>query len=159
MALALPQRQDIAKILNILLGKNPEFKEAEAADLAQPAQGTYISHLVDDEGHLVGAIVADLTTALYLGGALIMLLEASLKSQLTQGEAPEVVVDGLSEVFNMIRGAINRIGGNLHVGYTNAQLLKGAAGEDTEWVTSPADRLDLALGSSLGEGKLILLAR
>ncbi len=160
MSITLPELNAVSKSLGVLLGTDLAFSAGAPVDLAGAGDGAYVSYLTDDVGAVVGAIMADLPAALYLGGTLIMLPAGSLSEQLRSGEASEAALDGLSEVFNTLRSAVNHIPGNPHVCTTNViPLGESTASDEGEWLSSAADRMDLVADLPLGEGRLTFLVR
>ncbi len=161
MPLKLPEPSQLSGTLQKLLGKPVSFYLSDGLSPKQSTGTVYVSLLTDDQDAVVGALMADLPAALFLGGTLIMLPVDSLGQLLRSGGASEMVLDGLSEVFNTLRATINHITGNSHVGYSNVVPFEEVVGN--AWMLSPSSRLDLAgrfsFGDNVKEGKLSLLAR
>ena len=160
MSITLPELNKVSKSLGVLLGTDLAFDAGEPVDLSGISDGAYVSYLTDDVGAVVGAILADLPAALYLGGTLIMLPEGSLSEQLRSGEASEAALDGLSEVFNTLRSAVNHIPGNPHVcASTVIPLGESTASDEGEWLGAASERMDMVAELPLGEGRLTFLVR
>ena len=105
-------------------------------------------------------MAADLPATVYLGGSLVMIPENSMQEQVRTADPNEAVIDGISEAFNAIRGAVNRIADNPHVDYTPvAELASPGDSEATAWLCEPSTRMDLVGNFPVGEGHLVLLAR
>lgn len=163
MALKAPDSKEILRALKMCTGSEVKGRVEEkpkAPVLGAPPKGTYVSLLLGDDGVPAAAIVADLTAAVSLGGALVTLPVGVLKEQLKAGTASDVVVDGLSEVFNMIAGTLNRVAGNAHVRAGVAKLLVPVkAGTDSAWLLTPASRTDYICTFAIGDGRLMLVLR
>ena len=112
------------------------------------------------DGTVEGAIFIDLSAALYLGGGLIMMPEAALCDMLSQGEVSEAVLDGLSEIFNNLRGLMNRINMNPHVSPTDPVAYEPPADDAPEaWILDSTKRVDLRGQTAFGPSTITLVGR
>jgi len=160
-SLILPKARDVVDFAKLLIGRNPMLAPASTPlDLAAPPPATFITHLVNNEEQVTGAIVADLAAVLFLAGSLIMMPDHSLKEQFEGGEASEGVIDALDEIFNNLRGLLNKIEDNSHVKpLPCSPYVTPSAEHDHFWVLEPAGRLDLAGSFPFGPGHLLFLSR
>ena len=160
MSLTLLEPKAVLDLLDMFLGNRPPLAPGEGANLAQPPYGTYVSWLKDDAGVVQGAVLTDLAASLYIGGGLIMMPQASLNEMLASGTPSDAVLDGLAEVFNNVRGQLNRIDGNPHVSPTDPEpYMPPAPGSDAAWVLNPASRIDLRGPTAFGPATVTLLSR
>ena len=89
-----------------------------------------------------------------------MMPQASLSEMLSSGTPSDAVLDGLGEVFNNVRGQLNRIDGNPHVSPTDpAAYAAPAPDSDENWVLNPTSRLDLRGPTAFGPATITLLSR
>ncbi len=160
MTLALPDTKAVLDLLSMFIGERPPLADGPGIDLAVPPRGTYITWLKGAGGAIEGAIVSDLAASLYLGGELIMMPAPTLMGMKTQGKASDAVLDGLGEVFNNLRGMLNRIEMNPHVTPSEPELYTAPqAGSDAAWILNPSRRVDLRGETPFGVATLGLLSR
>jgi len=144
----------------MFIGDRPPLAPNSFGDITKTSFGTYVTWLKDTEGVIQGAIFTDLAASLYIGGGLIMMPEASLMDMFKNGQVSESVLDGLGEIFNNLRGQMNRIDMNPHVSPTDpAAYQPPAEGDANAWVHNPRKRVDLAGMTAFGPGTLTLLSR
>ncbi|MCP4499838.1 MAG: hypothetical protein GY822_07740 [Deltaproteobacteria bacterium] len=113
-----PPAKEMASNMRMLLGDDiscKKIKRREGLDLDEDAEGCYMCMLIDDEGETVGAMVADLTSTIRVGGALMMIPANELDQQVAAMAPSEEITDAMSEVFNTLSGAINLVEGNPHI--------------------------------------------
>ncbi|HEY3254810.1 MAG TPA: hypothetical protein VGJ91_12710, partial [Polyangiaceae bacterium] len=80
--LRLPSVAAINESLHALIGDQASVREKRPVAFSPSALGPcWVSRLIDDEGHDVGAIVADRAAAIALGGALMLLPEHEIEAQ------------------------------------------------------------------------------
>lgn len=160
MTLTLPEPKAVLDLLEMFIGDRPPLAPGTAPDLTRTSYGTYVCWLKGADGNVEGAFFVDLSAALFIGGGLIMMPEAALTEQFKSGKVSEAVLDGLSEIFNNLRGQLNRIELNPHVTPTDAVLYQPPAEDAPEaWVFQPKGRIDLTGMTAFGIGTLTLLAR
>jgi hypothetical protein len=160
MTLTLPEPKAVLDLLTMFIGDRPPLAPGEGADLRQPTVGTYVTWLKTAEGVVEGAIITDLPASLYLGGGLIMMPEPTLRDMLKEGQASEAVLDGLSEIFNNMRGQLNRIAMNPHVSPTvPAPYAPPAADAPEGWIYGAPKRFDLRGQTAFGPATLTVLGR
>ncbi|HYQ41807.1 MAG TPA: hypothetical protein VER11_07560, partial [Polyangiaceae bacterium] len=116
----------------------------------------WVSRLIDEEGHDVGAIVADRAAAIALGGALMSLPEHELEAQRTQPTPSDDILGAMSEVANNLCEAINQQpGSGVQVRVKPIEpLLPGSL----DWAERAAER-GLACELQDSAGCLFLFAR
>ncbi|MCP4571658.1 MAG: 2'-5' RNA ligase family protein [bacterium] len=159
MSITLPDAINVTQLLEMLVGKPSGLvRGGGELDVTQAPAGTYVSFLVDSEGNKVGAIVADLTAALHLGGSMIMLPEGALKEEQARGQAPESVVDAIGEIFNNLRALVNRNDRNPHVTPSDPVLLADTAPGDVARLGEAAKSLTLGGATPFGQGNVVLLS-
>ena len=160
MTLTLPEPKAVLDLLTMFLGDRPPLAPGEGPNLRQPAFGTYVSWLKTVDGTVEGAIFTDLSASLYLGGGLIMMPEAALRDMLSEGAASEAVLDGLSEIFNNLRGQLNRINMNPHVSPTDPVAYEPPADDAPEaWIFDSEKRIDLRGQTAFGPSTITLVGR
>ena len=160
MPLTLPEPKAVLDLMEMFIGDRPPLAPNMGPDLARSSYGTYVCWLKGRDGSVQGAFLVDLAASLYIGGGLIMMPEPALMDMFKTGEASENVLDGLSEIFNNIRGQLNRIDLNPHVSPTDAAPYQPPAeGSDEAWVFTPNKRVDLCGMTAFGPGTLTLLSR
>lgn len=159
MSIALPDATNVTDLLEMLVGKpsglDPEGGEL---DVLAPPPGTYISYLVDGEGTRLGAILADLSAALHLGGSMIMLPESALKEEAAKGEATEAIVDAIGEIFNNVRGLVNRFEKNPHVKPGDPVLVSSLDPAEAALLATSTKSLSLSGETPYGPGHVLLLS-
>ena len=160
MTLTLPEPKAVLDLLTMFIGDRPPLAPRPGTDLTRTNYGTYVCWLEEADGTVRGAIFVDLAAALYLGGGLIMMPEAALMDMYKSGEVSEAVLDGLAEIFNNLRGQLNRLDMNPHVSPTDAALYQPPAEDaDEAWVYAPQKRVDFTGMTAFGPGTMSLLAR
>ena len=151
----LPTVAAINACLQALIGTAVTVRETLAASFSEAVAGRcWVSRLIDDEGHEVGAIVADLQATTALGGAVLSLGEAEIEAQRAAHTASEDVIAAMSEVANNLSGAINQEPGKTQVHVTPIEPL--AIGL-LDWAKAPSQALCLEVEADAG--RLFLLAR
>lgn len=160
MTLTLPEPRAVLDLLSMFIGNRPPLAPAKGLDLTMPAYGTYVSWLKAADGTVEGAILTDLAASLYFGGGLIMMPEAALKDMAKTGEVSAAVLDGLGEIFNNLRGQLNRISMNPHVTPTDPELYDPPAPDGPAgWIYNTPRRIDLHGQTVFGPATLTLLGR
>ncbi len=160
MTLTLPEPKAVLDLLTMFLGNRPPLAPGEGPNLKQPTFGTYITWLKTADGAIEGAILTDLSASLYLGGGLIMMPEATLRDMLSEGAVSEAVLDGLSEIFNNMRGQLNRINMNPHVTPTEPVAYEPPAdGTPEAWIYEASKRFDLRGQTAFGPATLTIVGR
>jgi len=160
VTLTLPEPKAVLDLLGMFLGQRPPFAPGEGLDLKLPPYGTHVCWLKGQSGATEGAILTDLAASLYIGGGLIMMPEAALRDMQNRGEVSESVLDGLGEVFNNMRGQLNRIDLNPHVSPTDPMPYEApAAGSDEAWIYEAGTRIDLRGHTPFGPAALTILGR
>lgn len=161
MSLVLPKKVHVTDCLETLIGRDAGLRPAEApSDLSEPAPGSYLTMLSNDEGEVEGAIVVNLAAALHLGGTMIMLPVGALQEQAAEDKASEAVVDALGEIFNNLRGLINKTGDNPHTVPSPINMLWPLLErEENAWLAKAEERLDYTGQTPFGPGWLAIAAR
>lgn len=160
MTLTLPEPKAVLDLLAMFLGNRPPLAPGEGTDLKMPPFGTYVSWLKAKDGTIEGAILTDLAASLYIGGGLIMMPEAALMDMMKQGAVSEAVLDGLAEVFNNLRGQVNRIDLNPHVSPTDPEAYDAPVeGAPEAWIYNPGKRIDLRGMTAYGAATLTIIGR
>jgi len=154
--LALPPVREIDQALKILIGDKvgvAEVSSKKGPALEDMVSGYFVSRVSDDEGKVVGLLLADLKATIYLGGGLMMVPQSSMAEQVRAGKASEEVVDALSEIFNNVCALINKIKNNTHVRASTAEPFDPTS---ESWISSPSARRDME--DSYG-GRMIMVIR
>ncbi|MBU8869968.1 MAG: hypothetical protein KOO60_03725 [Gemmatimonadales bacterium] len=159
MTLTIPETKEILDLVELLIGEKPVFRQGEGWDLTKPEPGTYITFLQGRDNQVEGAILTDLAAALYIGGKLILLPEATLMDQMKAGEAEEPIVEAVTEVINNMRTLFNNIDLNPHVAPTATFLYQVPAEDDfVAWIINPRKRVDYVGKTTFGQATLTLIA-
>jgi len=107
--LCLPSVAAINESLHALIGDQGSVREKRPVAFSPSKLGPcWVSRLIDEEGHDVGAIVADRAAAIALGGALMSLPEHEIEAQRAQPTPSEDILSAMSEVANNLCEAINQ---------------------------------------------------
>jgi len=154
--LRLPPVATINESLHALIGDQASVREKRPVLFSPDSLGPcWVSRLIDDEGHDVGAIVADRAATIALGGALMALPEHEIEAQRALATPSDDIVSAMSEVANNLCETINQHAGGLQVRVTPLELL---APGSLDWAEKAACRgLSCELQDSAG--LLFLFAR
>ncbi|MEI9940214.1 MAG: hypothetical protein WDO69_23600 [Pseudomonadota bacterium] len=154
--LRLPSVAAINESLHALIGDQASVREKRPVSFSPSTLGPcWVSRLIDDEGHDVGAIVADRAAAIALGGALMSLPEHEIEAQRALPAPSDDIVGAMSEVANNLCETINQQPGGLRVRVKPIEPLLPAS---LDWVAKVADGgLQCELQDSAG--LLFLFAR
>lgn len=155
--LRLPSVAALNESLHALIGDQASVREKHPVAFVPSKLGPcWVSRLIDDEGHDVGAIVADRAAAIALGGALMLLPENEIEAQRALATPSDDILSAMSEVANNLCEAINqRAGGGLQVRVKPIEPLTPGS---LDWAARAADRgLSCELQDSAGQ--LFLFAR
>ncbi|HEX2674017.1 MAG TPA: hypothetical protein VHM25_24240 [Polyangiaceae bacterium] len=155
--LRLPSVAAINESLHALIGDQASVREKRPVVFVPSKLGPcWVSRLIDDEGHDVGAIVADRAAAIALGGALMLLPESELDAQRALATPSDDILSAMSEVANHLCETVNqRAGGSLQVRVKPIEPLTPGS---LEWAERAADR-GLACELQDSAGQLFLFAR
>jgi hypothetical protein len=153
----LPSVAAINESLHALIGDQASVREKRPVAFVPSKLGPcWVSRLIDDEGHDVGAIVADRTAAIALGGALMLLPENEIEAQRALATPSDDILSAMSEVANNLCETINqRAGGGLQVRVKPIEPLTPGS---LDWAERAADR-GLACELQDSAGQLFLFAR
>lgn len=160
MTLTLPEPKAVLDLLSMFIGGRPPLAPSRGMDLTMPAYGTHVCWLEAADGTVEGAILTDMAASLYIGGGLIMLPEAALREMANRGEISEAVLDGLGEIFNNVRGLLNRIKMNPHVSPTDPEPYEPPPTDGPlGWLYTTQRRIDLHGQTAFGPATLTLIGR
>jgi hypothetical protein len=103
----MPTPQQLGDFLSDLLGKQvtTELQPTEL-DTTEPA-GFVCGVLVDEEGHVGGACIAEAGAAAYAGAALAMIPKAVADEAAASGQLNATLSDNFAEVVNILTGLVN----------------------------------------------------
>ncbi len=159
MTLVMPETKEILDLVELLIGEKPVFRQGKGWNLSEPEPGTYITFLQGRDNQVEGAILTDLPAALYIGGKLILLPDATLMDQMNSGEAEEPIIEAVTEVINNMRTLFNKIEVNPHVAPTATFLYQVPAEDDfVAWIINPGKRVDYVGKTIFGQATLTLIA-
>lgn len=157
---AMPDEKELSRVLNSITGFAGEYKVSRAPiDLQGADHSVYLSFLETSEGDIVGAMLANMPAACMLGGGLVMLPESALEEMIEEGELSDVVLDGLSEVFNMLRRTINAAPENPHVNHLPVHSFGEGDVDDRPWLSEPGKSLKLECDMPFGAVEFAMIAR
>ena len=87
-------------------------------------------------------------------------VQATLRDMLKEGSVSEAVLDGLSEIFNNMRGQLNRINMNPHVSPTDPEAYTPPAdGAPESWIFDATKRIDLRGQTAFGPATLTIVGK
>jgi hypothetical protein len=155
--LRLPSIAAINESLHALIGDQASVREKRPVVFEPSTLGPcWVSRLIDDEGHDVGAIVADRAAAIALGGALMLLPEHEIEAQRALATPSDDILGAMSEVANNLCETINQqANSGLQVRVKPIEpLLRGAL----DWAAKAGDR-GLACELQDNAGLLFLFSR
>jgi len=136
--LQLPSVAAINESLHALIGDQASVREKRPVSFSADTLGPcWVSRLIDDEGHDVGAIVADRAAAIALGGALMSLPEHEIEAQRALATPSDDIVGAMSEVANNLCETINQQPGGMQVRVKPIELLLPGS---LDWASKVADR-------------------
>jgi hypothetical protein len=154
--LRLPSVAAINESLHALIGDQASVREKRPISFTPATLGPcWVSRLIDDEGHDVGAIVADRAASIALGGALMLLPESEIEAQRALATPSEDIVGAMSEVANNLCETINQQPGSLRV---RVKPIESLVPGSLDWVGKVAER-GLCCELQAGAGLLFLFAR
>ena len=135
----LPSVAALNESLHALIGDQASVREKRPVVFAPSKLGPcWVSRLIDDEGHDVGALVADRAAAIALGGALMLLPESEIEAQRALPTPSEDILSAMSEVANNLCETINQqAGGGLQVRVKPIEPLSPGL---LDWAERAADR-------------------
>lgn len=140
---SLPPIQDFQAVLRMLVGEETELMGVPpdaSTTFSEETDTWYISQFLSDENEVIGAVLGDITAAIYIGGGLLMMPEASLREQLETQQVEDDIIDALSEVFNNLSSVINEHDGSVHVRTTPVEVLDVGL---LPWVDSPRSQREM----------------
>ncbi len=112
MPLALPMRRmpnaaQLGEFLRDLLGKEVTLT-AHAEELGTGAtDGLVCGVLLEEDGSVGGACIADLSAAAYAGASLAMIPKGAADEAIASGQLTPTLRDNFAEVVNIITGIVN----------------------------------------------------
>lgn len=151
--LRLPRAQDFIRCIEQLIGSDVTARESPAPLDVTGSGKFYMSQLIDDTDRLIGAIVMDLQSTVFLGGTLLMVPEGELNSQVRSRTPSEDSVAASSEVCNALSGSLNNVPDNAHI---RTKYLEAFNVADFPWLKKP--RVQMTLEDSFG-GQVLIACR
>lgn len=151
--LRLPRAQDFIRCIEQLIGSEVTAKEVPAEFDLNSGERVYMSQLVDDSDRLIGAVIMDLEATVFLGGTLLMVPEAELKTQVRTRAPSEDSIAASSEVCNALSGSLNNVPDNAHV---RTKYLEPLNATEFPWLRKP--RVQMMLEDSFG-GRVLIVCR
>lgn len=116
MPLALPLRRmpsatQLAEFLRDLLGKEvtltPRTDELGVDDSAGDVSTLLSGVLLEEDGSVGGACIADLSAAAYAGASLAMIPKGAADEAVAAGALTQTLIDNFGEVVNIVTGIVN----------------------------------------------------
>jgi hypothetical protein len=150
----LPDVAAVNACLQSLIGDSTGVRDKTPVRFSSTDLGArWLSRLIDEAGHDVGAIVADQAATATLGGALMSLPAHEIEAQRAQEMPTQDVIGAMSEVANQLCETINQAG-SVHVRVKPIELLLPGV---LDWTKTASSALELELAD--GFGRLFLFAR
>lgn len=142
VTIELGAQEQILEALKELFSGDPGYAvSAEPLpDSALELAALYACVLVDDDGHEVGAVLADIRATANLGGKLAGLPSSLIEEQSKTGVLSEAVTAAMSEVCNTLSGVLSRVPGNCNVRSTPLESFRV---DRLRWVGSARNCLAL----------------
>ncbi len=139
VGLKLPSVAAINESLHALIGDQASVREKRPVTFSPNTLGPcWVSRLIDDEGHEVGAIVADRAATIALGGALMSLPEQELEPQRALVTPSDDILGAMSEVANNLCETINQQAGSGH--QVRVKPIEPLAPGALDWAAKVVDR-------------------
>jgi hypothetical protein len=153
----MPTGSQLGDCLTDLLGKQVtatlETTELGAAD----PSGLMCGVLVDEEGHVGGACIADNAAAAYAGAALAIIAKPVADAAIGDGVLTTTLTDNFSEVVNILTGIVNR---PIHVHLRMSGVEAGIPDSVRDLLIKAAGRTTFAIDiADYGTGRIALFAR
>ncbi|MCB9870200.1 MAG: hypothetical protein H6836_01500 [Planctomycetes bacterium] len=160
MGYNLPELKAVADNLNGLLGQAVPLSEAKDAPSWDELGCTYASLCINDKNQEVAAILADLPAAIALAGRMLMLPQGALDEHAAAPKLDESMLDALSEIFNNLTKALNRVAGNPHIRSAAARQTSDVA-PSASWLGEVKARRDFVTPGvgAVASGRLVVVAR
>ncbi|MFT7620547.1 MAG: hypothetical protein ACI97A_004204 [Planctomycetota bacterium] len=131
-----PNAETVSELFSNLLCEEIEFASAVAVRTVDQSAKAVACLLIDDDDQTVGAVVADLTAAVSLGGQLMMLPVGGLEEQIEENSPSAIVIDAVSELFNNFTTVVNSLEENPHVRSRVAEDLMSLVEDGEDWLLS-----------------------
>jgi hypothetical protein len=155
-AMKWPPLKAIDQALHMLLGNKITLVEVQPSDYSKidDDEGSYyIGDLLNDADEVIGALIADLSATVHLGGGLMMIPQAVREEEIEKGMPSEEEIDALSEIFNNACSLINKVSANPHARASAAKALDLSA---SPWIQQATNRREIE--ADFG-GRIIFLAK
>jgi hypothetical protein len=137
--LGLPGLRSLSECMSTLMDQAPELQARATPMNLESLVKPQACKLLDDEGRERGVIIADLTAAVLLGGALLAVPRDEALRQVRDNEPSEDALLAMSEICNNLTGPVNSVAGNAHVRAT------ALAGLELDSLPQLRSRLDLTV--------------
>ena len=162
MSLGAPVRRmptgiQLGDVLTGLLGKQVNAT-VETTELGpdDPA-GLLCGVLIDEEGHVGGACIADSAAAAYAGAALAIIAKPVADEAIADGKLTTTLTDNFSEVVNILTGIVNT---PIHARLRMSGVEAGVPDSVRDLLIKAAGRTTFAIEiADYGAGRLALFAR
>lgn len=154
----VPIQEDVRDMLADLLGRVTAVDKVKTTDFGEDGPAL-IAEYSTDEGEVGVICLLDARLALRCGAALAMVPVPVVEEALRRGELPEVLLENVKEVVNILGGLFNSAR-SPHVRLTTVHRLPAELPASvTALLEAPAFRRDFAvLIEGYGDGRLALLA-
>lgn len=153
----MPTGTQLGDFLTDLLGKQVTAT-AETTELGtDDPTGLFCGVLVDEEGHVGGACIADSAAAAYAGASLAMIAKPVADEAIAAGELNTTLIDNFSEVVNILTGIVNT---PIHAHLRMSGVEAGVPDSVRDLLIKASGRITFAIQiADYGTGRVALFAR
>jgi hypothetical protein len=153
----MPTGSQLGDFLTDLLGKQVTATlETTELGTDDPA-GLLCGLLVDEEGHVGGACIADTAAAAYAGAALAIIAKPVADEAVAAGALTTTLTDNFSEVVNILTGIVNT---PIHTHLRMSGVEAGIPDSVRDLLIKAAGRATFAIEvADYGAGRIALFAR
>ena len=153
----MPTGSQLGDCLTDLLGRQVTATLQTAELGTGDPSGLTCGVLIDEEGHVGGACIADAAAAAYAGAALAMIAKPVADEAIAAGALTTTLTDNFSEVVNILTGIVNTpIHNHLRIGGVEA----GIPDSVRDLLIKAAGRTTFAIEvAEYGAGRIALFAR
>ncbi len=143
MAAPLPNLNDFAKLVGMLVGNQPRV--AKGTPLTA-AKGNSVATYIDATKNIVYAALVDTPFVVSSGAALALIPPGVATDCIKSGKPTDAMAENAYEVLNVSASLFNEIPGtSLHVKLDKLQPAAGAPAELTAKLARPLARVDIAI--------------
>ena len=153
----MPSASQLGDFLTDLLGKQVAATEQDTELATDDPTGLLCGVLVDEDGHVGGACVADSAAAAYAGASLAMIAKPVADEAIAAGVLTATLTDNFSEVVNILTGIVNT---PIHAHLRMSGVEAGVPDSVRDLLIKATGRTTYAIEvADYGTGRIALFAR